>query len=92
MTYAITKMPVPQFLNELQSFWGIVNYVGKFNPSLAKVTAPLQAILKNDIVFNLQKPQLDAIEKLKTLIMSALILKLFDPNFPTRLRIDARKD
>ena len=47
---------------------------------------------KNYIIFNLQKPQLDAMEKLKTLIMSALILKLFDPNFPTRLRIDARKD
>ena len=41
LTYAITKMPVPQSLNELQSFGGIVNYVGKFNPGLAKVTALL---------------------------------------------------
>ena len=45
--------------------------------------------MKKDVAFNLQKPQLDAIEKLKILITSAPILKIFDPNLPTRLKIDA---
>ena len=63
-TYAITKMSIPQSLTE--RFLGMVNYLGKFIPNLAEVTAPFQVLLKKDIVFNLQKSQLDAIEKLKT--------------------------
>ena len=82
-------MSVPQFLTELQRFLGMVNYLGKFIPNLAEVTSPLRALLKKDVAFNLQKPQLDAIEKLKILITSAPILKIFDPNLPTRLKIDA---
>ena len=87
-TDAITKIPVPQSLTELQRFLGMVNYLGKFIPNLAEVTAPLRALLKKDVAFNLQKPQLDAIEKLKTLITSAPILKIFDPNLTPRLKID----
>ena len=70
----------------------MVNYLGKFIPNLAEVTAPLRAILKKDVAFNLQKSQLDAIGKLKTLITSAPILKIFDPDLPTRLKIDASSE
>ena len=40
----------------------------------------------------MQKPQLDTIEKLKTLITSTSILKIFDPNLPIRLKIDASSE
>ena len=40
-TDAITKMFVPQSLTELQRFLGMVNYLSKFIPNLAEVTAPL---------------------------------------------------
>ena len=70
----------------------MVNYLGRFIPNLAEVTAPLRAILKKDVAFNLQKSQLDAIGKLKTLITSAPILKIFDPDLPTRLKIDASSE
>ena len=72
-------MSVPQSLTELQRFLGMVNYLGKYIPNLAEVTPPLRELLKKDVAFNLQKLQLDAIEKLKTLITSAPILKIFDP-------------
>ena len=48
--------------------------------------------MKKNVVFNLQKFQLDAIEKLKSLITSALILNIFDPNLPTRLKIDTSSE
>ena len=67
----------------------MVNYLGKFIPNLAEVTAPLRVLLKTDVVCSFEKSQLDAIEKLKTLTKSAAILKIFDPNLPTRLKIDA---
>ena len=52
-TDAITKMLVPHSLTELQRFFGMVNYLGKFIPNLAEVTAPLRVLLKKDVVFNL---------------------------------------
>ena len=48
--------------------------------------------MKKDVAFNLQNPQLDAIEKLKALITSAPILKLFDPNVQARLKTDASSE
>ena len=91
-TNATTKMSVPQSLTELQRFLGMVNYLSKFIPNLAEVTAPLRVLLKKDVVFKLQKFQLDVIEKLKTLITSAPILKSFDSNLPTRLKTDASSE
>ena len=91
-TDAITKKSVPQALTELQRFLGMVNYLSKFIPNLTEVTAPLRVLLKKDVVFKLQKFQLDVIEKLKTLITSAPILKSFDSNLPTRLKTDASSE
>ena len=48
--------------------------------------------MKKDVVFNLQIPQLDAIEKLETLITSAPILKISNPNLPARLKIDTSSE
>ena len=42
--------------------------------------------------FNLQKTQFEAIGMLKTLITSAPVLKIFDPNLSTRLRIDTSSE
>ena len=63
----------------------MVNYLGKFIPNLAEQTAPLCNLLKKD-VFELQKPQLEAIGNLKILVTSAPCLKSFDSNLPSRSR------
>ena len=63
----------------------MVNYLGKFIPNLAEYTTPLRNLLKKDVVFELQKPQLDAVENFKTLVTSAPCLKIFDSKLPTRL-------
>ena len=77
---------------ELQRFLQMVNSFGKFIPNFAEVIAPLREFLKKDVVFNLQKIQLDAIGKLKILITSAPILKNFNPNLPRRLKADASSE
>ena len=56
-TDTMTKISAPQTLTKLQRFLGMVNYPGKFIPNLAEITAPLRALLKKDVAFNLQKPQ-----------------------------------
>ena len=75
-TEAIIKMPLPKSVNELQRFFGMVNNLEKFIPNLANQTTPLHNFVKREVVFELQKPQLDAIENLKTLITSAPCLNI----------------
>ncbi|CAB4033003.1 retrotransposon-like family member retr-1 [Paramuricea clavata] len=86
---AITKMPVPTSPAELQRFLGMVNYLGKFIPNLSDETAPLRALLKKGTEFLMQKPQIDAFEKLKRRISSVPVLQFYDPNLPTRIRTDS---
>ena len=40
-TEAITKIPLPRSVNELQIFLDMVNYLGKFIPNFTKHTTPL---------------------------------------------------
>ena len=88
-TEAITLMSLPTSVNELQRFLGMVNYLGKFIPILTKRTTPFCNLLKKDVVFKLQKPELDAIENLKTLVTSAPCLKILDSKLLARLKTDA---
>ena len=83
---AITNLSVLQSLSELQTFLGMINCPGKLIPNLTEVTAPLKTIFTKVVVFNLQKPQLNAIEKLKNLIPSAFVLKMIDPNLPLKIK------
>ena len=89
---AITNMPIPSCKPELQRFLGMINYVAKFVPNLSQITAPLRLLLKNDVQFIMQKPQLDAISLLKHIITTSPCLKFFDPNLPTRLKPDASSE
>ena len=75
-------MPFPSSVNELQRFLDIVNYLSKFILNLVKHTTSLHK-LKKDVVFELQKPQLDATENLKTLVTSAPCHKISDSKLPT---------
>ena len=46
---AILHMPVPQNMNELQSFLGMVTYLGEFVNNLSEITALLQLSLSKDV-------------------------------------------
>ena len=72
---AITDMPIPSSKADLQRFLGMINYVAKFVPNLSQITAPLRLLLKDDIQFIMQKPQLDAISELKHLITTSPCLR-----------------
>ena len=62
---AIVDMPIPSNLKELQRCMGIVNYLGKFLPSLSKVSEPLWKLLEKDAIWSSEKPQLETIKSLK---------------------------
>ena len=51
----ITEMTAPTDKQQLQSFLGMVNYMGTFIPNLSHHTEPLQAMLKKDNIFHWER-------------------------------------
>ena len=52
-------MSLPRSVNELQRFLGMFDNLEKVTPNIAEHTTPLCNLLKKDVVFELQKSQLD---------------------------------
>ena len=56
----VVNMSSPQNKEEPRSFLGLVNYLGKFIPNLADLTAPLCQLLKKDSEWIFDCPQMQA--------------------------------
>ena len=89
--FAIIDMPVPKNKVELQRFLGMCNYLGKFIPDLANVTAPLYCLLEKDVPWHFEAEQENAVKKLKEMVTSAPVLKYFSPKDPVKVTCDASK-
>ena len=86
----ITEMTVPTDKQQLQSFLGMVNYMGTFIPNLSHHTEPLRAMLKKD-VFHWEDQQTQSFQQIKTLIAKAnnTPLRYYDRNLPVTVQADA---
>ena len=67
----ITEMTAQTDKQQLQSFLGMVNYMGTFIPNLSHHTEPLRAMLKKDNVFHWEDQQTRSFQQVKTLIAKA---------------------
>ena len=87
----ITEMTAPTDKQKLQSFLGMVNYMGAFIPNLSHYTEPLRAMLKKDSVFHWDDQQTRSFQQVKTLIAKANTtpLKYYDSNLPMTVQADA---
>ena len=75
---AIRNLPEPRSEPLLQSFLGIVNYLSRFSPNIAKMTINLRALLKKNIEF-LWLPQHSAKSKaILQELCSPKLLKYYD--------------
>ena len=90
-TEAIVNMKVPQCKEDLMRFLGMVQYLSKFLPSLSDCAAPLREIIKKNVEFVWEQPQIDSFEKIKTLITTAPVLQFYNPDIPVTLQVDASK-
>ena len=84
-------MTAPMDKQQLQSFLGMVNYMGTFIPNLSHHTEPLQAMLKKDNVFHWDDQQTRSFQQVKTLIAKAntTLLRYYDRNLPVTVQADA---
>ena len=86
---AITNLPEPSNVPELRRALGMFNFLCKFLPSLASISAPLRKLLQADASWVWDEPQKTAFTQLKAMISSAPGLALFDVQKPIIISADA---
>ena len=63
---AIVQLPYPQSKKELETFLGMVTYLGKFVlANLSEITAPLRQLLQKDIAWHWESEHACAVDNLK---------------------------
>ncbi|CAI7861873.1 unnamed protein product [Closterium sp. NIES-54] len=79
----------PTNLTELQSFLGFVNYVRRFVPDMAKLTAPLTDLLRKGVEYTWGEKEQAAFSALQKILCSPPVLHIADPHRLFELVIDA---
>ena len=86
---AIHEMPTPTCKQDAQRLLGMVNYLGQFIPNLSEITAPIRALLRQEILWNWNHEQENAFSNLKHILTASPVLAFFDINKPVQLQVDA---
>lgn len=86
---AIEDMVVPKNRKELESYLGFVAYLAKFVENLSELTVPLRQVCKKGVLFQWERPQIEAFENIKQAILNAPVLAYFDPEKSITLSADA---
>ena len=72
---AIEQIPLPHNKKGMQSFMGIINFVGRFVPDFAQIIRPLQQMVKQSVQFKWIDVEKNAFSKIKTVLAHAPSLK-----------------
>ena len=83
---AIVHAPSPKNVAELRSFLGLLNYYGRFIPSLLH---PLNSLLRHNTTWRWTKPCCEAFKAAEEKIVSPNVLVHYDLTRPIRLAVDA---
>lgn len=86
---AIAAMKSPSDLKQLQTFLGMANYLSRFTPRLASLSAPLRDLCKKDSEYIWGPEHEKAFNNIKTEISSATQLQFYDEKKPLVLQVDA---
>ena len=83
-------MQVPKNKRELQAFLGIINYLGKFSPGMAKVCKPLRKLTSSKTAWAWNASYQQLFNKAKSLIKADVWMKFYDTK-PLYLEADASR-
>lgn len=86
---AIKQFRQPMTSEEVRSFLGLVNYVGKFIPNLSTLTNSLRELTKQAISFEWTDEHARAFEEIKQQMSKPNVLGYYDVNDRTRVIADA---
>ena len=94
-TKVIENFREPATIEELMSFLGFVNFLGDWVPELAPLTDPLRELLRLKLTksANIQSywkiKQVEAFNKLKSVLLNIRTLRYYDPDDRTQVFADA---
>ena len=86
---AIVQMDPPQYVANLQSFNGMVNYLKKFSPVLSELSKPPRRLCKSGVKWAWKSKQQNAFEAIKQVITMLLVLTYFDKTKKHTIQCDA---
>ena len=86
---AVTDMPYPTNVKELQRLLGMVNYLGKFIPNLSTHMCNLQKLLEKDLLWCFENKHENEVDNVKQLITNSPVLKFYNPKLPIKVLCDA---
>ena len=86
---AIFDVPIPANKGGLQTFLGMVAYLGKFIPHLSDASAPLRSLIVKNSIWDFTESHKLAFQNIKKLLTERPTLKIFDPKLPTKITCDA---
>ena len=84
-------MELPQDVETMRSFLGLINYLNRFSPRLAELSDPLREICSQKMEFLLTEACKIAFQCCKEEISRNITLPYFNPKAPTILQTDASK-
>ena len=88
---AVKRMNLPQDVEMMRSFLGLVNYLNRFSPHLAELSEPLREICRQDTEFELTESVHVAFSRTKEEISKNMTLPYFNPRSATTLQTNASK-
>ena len=86
---ALTKILPPNNKKELQTFLGIINYLGKFSPDMARVCEPLRKLTSCKSAWNWNESYQQTYNKAKSNIKKDMCMKFYNENKELFLETDA---
>ena len=86
---AITEMPKPTTLKDLQTFLGMVQYLSKFLSRIAEIAEPLGDLTKKHAPYAWGPEHNHAFDSIKKERVQASILRYYDPRKETVLQSNA---
>jgi len=82
-------MTEPENVKELQTFLGMTNYLSRFTPRLASLSAPLRDLCKKDSEYQWGPEHRKAFNSVKDEISGATNLQFYDNKKTLTLQVDA---
>ncbi|KAJ8472542.1 hypothetical protein ONZ45_g16617 [Pleurotus djamor] len=86
---AISQWPEPTKVKQLQSFLGFTNFYRRFISAYSRITIPLTDLTKHASEWIWSDAARNAFAQLKSMFLSAPVLRHFNPSLPLTLATDA---
>ena len=86
---AIKEFPEPATISEVRSFLGLANFLRRFVPNMATISAPLRQLTCKNEVFKWTDLEKKSFNLIKSAISSETVLSFFDRSRKTHVWVDA---